>query len=111
MSIDPESSAWFSAGPAEKVWVDRVSGARSLAKVPWATPTRAGAWVRFGKYPKRAVTGLSEPLVAAAVVALPPAAVMAVVEFDEADEEPQAAAQRASPARPTATVSVFFQSF
>src|ERR1700722_6747685 len=89
MSIDPESRAWFSAGPAVNVWVESVSGARSLVKIPCEMPTRAGAWVRLGKYPRWTVI----PLAVA-----PP-----VVGGEEAEEaeDPQAAATSVIAARPT----------
>src|SRR3954451_5895681 len=57
MSRELANRASTAAGPALKVLVWRVTfGPRSLAKMPLATPTRAVAWVRFGKYPRRRST-------------------------------------------------------
>jgi len=50
MSRELANRASTAAGPALKVLVCRVTlEPRSLAKIPLATPTRAVAWVRFGK--------------------------------------------------------------
>src|SRR5580700_7950297 len=71
-SMAPLSMASVSAGPALKVLeASSLSGAKSLAKIPSWTPTRAGAWVMLGKYPSRRVTG---------------------AELEPADAEPQAPA-------------------
>src|SRR3954470_16751049 len=57
MSRELANSASTAAGPALNVLVCSVTlGPRSLAKIPLATPTRAVAWVTFGKYPRRRST-------------------------------------------------------
>lgn len=49
-STAPENSASIASPPALKVWVVSVtSSPRCSAKVPFSTPTSAGAWVMFGK--------------------------------------------------------------
>src|SRR6185503_7783747 len=69
-------------------------GPRASAKIPFPTPTRAVAWVTFGKYPSRRVTFSPD----AVVVPAAPAVVVAGDPADVALDEPQAATSK-SPAR------------
>ena len=87
------------AGPAVNVRVNSVSGARSLAKIPWEMPTRAGACVRLGKYPRWTVTPLAEAPPAVVAEELPPAVVGEELVFDD----PHAAAIKTTAISPTAT--------
>ena len=81
-------SASTASGPALNVAPFRVTSAPSaLANRPCSNPTRAGAWVTFGKYPSRRVT---VPLVVPAAAA--------VADEPPVLDDPQAAATRPRPA-------------
>ena len=45
----PENSASIAAGPALKSGLELDVGAERLGEEPFSTPTRAVAWVMFGK--------------------------------------------------------------
>ncbi len=57
----PENSASIAAGPALNVFASSFVLPRDCWKKPLFTPTSAGAWVMFGKYPSRMV--FASPLV------------------------------------------------
>src|SRR5207302_8003244 len=68
-STEPDRMAVTASPPALNVWVSMVTlDPSAVAKNPFFTPTRAEAWVRFGKYPRRSVSGpSSEPLAVASL--------------------------------------------
>src|SRR5439155_16382531 len=57
----PEKMASTAAGPALNVWVDSFTfEPRAAAKIPFSTPTSAGACVTLGKQPRCRVTDEEE---------------------------------------------------
>src|SRR5437588_9569151 len=63
-SIDPASMAWPAWLPDTNDVTSTLVGARSRSKIPSATATSAGAWVRLGKTPRRSTSPLPRALVA-----------------------------------------------
>src|SRR6266508_159226 len=57
----PENSASTAGGPALNERVSSLVSPRLRWKMPSWMPTRAVAWVRFGKYPSRREAGWAPP--------------------------------------------------
>ena len=83
MSSASAKSASIASGPALNVEVVSVVSPSFSSKRPCSTPTRAGAWVTFGKKPSRTSSAVAVPM----VVVLPSAAVVS----EDSSSPPQAA--------------------